>query len=383
MVDDGSTDRTFETMKSLAASHQNIRIVRHDSNLGGGAARNTGVAHSDGEIIFCLDSDDMLAPDFLGRMTRYWMEKKCDGVGISTSIKFRYKNLSDVAYVTAFEDPGETVRIESLLDSSACSLYSTFLITRAAFNYVGGYPTSHAFDTQGMAFRFLCNGMTAYTCPGSVYYHRVDFHESYYLREHRALRSQWNMFKVLSEFLYVFREHIQEMILDHDLFAGDTRGGILDELRVANARQSVFREDFREMARLGRDGVAHMLEGSTSKFDQYWLGTYHLSKGSHRQAMHAFVRALEGGFAHRAIYGQLLETALGVSGNRTAASISVGNLAYYVNDSRRSAGSSEPPLSRYQRLENSLVRSRHLRVLGMMMQGLRLLLRGLARGRGA
>src|SRR5512146_1648427 len=72
MVDDGSDDRTYERMKMLAAQHRRIRLVRHAANVGGGAARNTAVAHSDGDLIFCLDADDMLGPDFLKNLTRFW-----------------------------------------------------------------------------------------------------------------------------------------------------------------------------------------------------------------------------------------------------------------------------------------------------------------------
>ncbi|HSQ74487.1 MAG TPA: glycosyltransferase, partial [Bacteroidota bacterium] len=48
MVDDASTDGTYDRMRALAARHPGIRIVKHHRNRGGGATRNTAVAHSDG-----------------------------------------------------------------------------------------------------------------------------------------------------------------------------------------------------------------------------------------------------------------------------------------------------------------------------------------------
>ena len=208
MVDDGSNDGTYTVMQAMAARYPNIQLVRHETNRGGGAARNTAAENCDGEIIFCLDSDDMLGPGFLENITRCWLEKRCDGVGISKSIKFRKNNLLDVDYTTDFDSPGEVVRFESLLDGSMCSLYSTFLLTRAAFQRIGGYPTQHGFDTQGLAFRFLCNGLTAYTCPDTTYYHRVNYHQSYYLREAGAGRINANWFQIFDEFLYLFRDEI-------------------------------------------------------------------------------------------------------------------------------------------------------------------------------
>ena len=219
MVDDGSTDTTYDVMKQLAAQHSNIRLVRHTSNQGGGAARNTAVEESDGDLIFCLDADDMLGPDLLNKLTRFWLMKRCDAVGVSRSVKFRNSNVEDVAYVTEFAGPGERIRFESLLDGTACSLTSTFLMTCKAFALVGGYPMSHGFDTQGMAFRFLGNGLEAYTCPDTVYYHRVEFNDSYYLREQKAGRINWNWLQVLDEFIYLFNPATQRQILESRLFS--------------------------------------------------------------------------------------------------------------------------------------------------------------------
>lgn len=153
MVDDGSTNSTYEVMARLAAQHPNIRLARHRSNLGGGAARNTAVANSTGDLIFSLDADDMLGDGFLANITQFWMSKRSDAVGMSTSVKFRGSNVDDVAYITRYEGPGKRVRFESFLEGPCCSLSVVFLITRRAFERLGGYPTAHGFDNQGMGFR--------------------------------------------------------------------------------------------------------------------------------------------------------------------------------------------------------------------------------------
>lgn len=64
IVDDGSTDRTPEVIKGLAASHPEIRSVRRD-NGGVTKARNTGLENLPDETAFVtfLDSDDTLAVD--------------------------------------------------------------------------------------------------------------------------------------------------------------------------------------------------------------------------------------------------------------------------------------------------------------------------------
>ncbi len=329
MVDDGSTDGTYAEMGRLAAQYSNIRLLKHASNLGGGAARNTAVAHSSGELIFCLDADDMLGDGFLKNMIGFWQRKRCAGLGMSTSIKFRGSNTKDVAYVSNFERPGKPVRFESFLDGSQCSLSVVFLMTRSTFNRVGGYPTEHGFDTQGMGFRFLCNGLTAYTCPDTVYLHRVEFHPSYYLREQGADRLNWNWLALLEEFLYIFRREIKFRILSSDLFAVPGRAAPPALRTIISGHRNIYAPDYRQLIRLGRDGVARRLRGSGDKYDQYWLGSYFLSKKKYGSAIDRFKRALSLGFDHRILYYRLLEASLRLGGSQLSPSSAMNELISY------------------------------------------------------
>ncbi len=55
VVDDGSSDKTSEIIKSLRA--QGVRLVKHDINMGKGAAIRTGVKKSKGKFIIFSDAD--------------------------------------------------------------------------------------------------------------------------------------------------------------------------------------------------------------------------------------------------------------------------------------------------------------------------------------
>jgi glycosyltransferase involved in cell wall biosynthesis len=63
VVDDASTDNTVAVVKGLNDSR--IRYLCHKTNLGGSAARNTGIMASRGEYVAFQDSDDEWLPDKL------------------------------------------------------------------------------------------------------------------------------------------------------------------------------------------------------------------------------------------------------------------------------------------------------------------------------
>ena len=55
LIDDGSTDGTAQILEEL--SKNGVKVLRHERNLGKGAALRTGFAHAEGDIILTQDAD--------------------------------------------------------------------------------------------------------------------------------------------------------------------------------------------------------------------------------------------------------------------------------------------------------------------------------------
>jgi glycosyltransferase involved in cell wall biosynthesis len=73
VVDDGSEDG--EALAEAVAVFPTARLVRHPENLGMCAGRNSGVAHSQGDLVIILDADDELVVDWpqtLAEILREW-----------------------------------------------------------------------------------------------------------------------------------------------------------------------------------------------------------------------------------------------------------------------------------------------------------------------
>lgn len=65
LLDDCSTDGTWERIQELSQRDPRIRAVQNQRNLGVGATRNLGVSLAQGDWIAFLDSDDLWRPDKL------------------------------------------------------------------------------------------------------------------------------------------------------------------------------------------------------------------------------------------------------------------------------------------------------------------------------
>jgi glycosyltransferase involved in cell wall biosynthesis len=78
VVDDASTDATPAAVEELADPR--IRLIRHERNRGGSAARNTGIRAGSAPYVAFLDSDDEWLPTKLERQLEVF-ERSSDLVG--------------------------------------------------------------------------------------------------------------------------------------------------------------------------------------------------------------------------------------------------------------------------------------------------------------
>lgn len=89
IVDDGSTDSSFEIARNAIDGDLRCRIV-HQENSGVSVTRNKGVALSSGDYICFIDGDDWWAPQFLERMA--WLIGAYPDAGIYGTNYYYVKN---------------------------------------------------------------------------------------------------------------------------------------------------------------------------------------------------------------------------------------------------------------------------------------------------
>jgi GT2 family glycosyltransferase len=75
VVDDGSIDGTAE-----AVAHLPVRLVRHETNLGRGAARATAMKHASWDLVVCCDATSSLGSDFVEKALVYFNQDRVAAV---------------------------------------------------------------------------------------------------------------------------------------------------------------------------------------------------------------------------------------------------------------------------------------------------------------
>lgn len=84
VVDDASTDETAEV-----ALHRGARIIRREKRGGCAAAKNTGVGHAKKEMVAFIDSDVMVAKNWLRELVKPFEEATVGATGGFVKIRFR------------------------------------------------------------------------------------------------------------------------------------------------------------------------------------------------------------------------------------------------------------------------------------------------------
>lgn len=198
-TDDGSTDRTHQVLLSLQSRHSNMKVFQHEKNLGGGPARNTCVRYSQGDLLFCLDSDNLLdQPDDIQQLIDFLDREKVD-VACFEILQFFEGDLK-LTNQWVFSTPTGRFSASDILKTCMHPAASgNYLFTRKSFDAVKGYSDAYVLDTFYFGFEQAYAGFPIAYLPGRRYLHRSS-PDGYYARGARA--------KVLNqEFIQILLNH--------------------------------------------------------------------------------------------------------------------------------------------------------------------------------
>lgn len=167
VVDDGSLDATADVAKGFC--EQGVQVIRQ-TNRGAAHARNTGVAHSTGDILLFTDSDCAPRPDWIERLAAAFDDPEVVGAKGTylTHQKRIVARFVQIEYEDRYDRMGQQPRIDFVDTYSAGYRRQVFLQN-------GGFDVTARFvEDQEFSFRLAEKGYKLVFVPSAQVYHRHD-----------------------------------------------------------------------------------------------------------------------------------------------------------------------------------------------------------------
>lgn len=179
LVDDGSTDSSYEIAAEYALRDNRIKVIRQN-NGGVSSARNKGLNEVSGEYLTFVDADDYIAVNYLESLVRPLQYFECDIVfsgmidfdksGIKNSITLNQRSWR-------FESSEDCVSFfkQELNTSPVAKLYKLSLIREYGLCFDTGLSLGEDFKFNLEYFKYI---KSAYSISYSGYYYRRDVYNS-------------------------------------------------------------------------------------------------------------------------------------------------------------------------------------------------------------
>ncbi len=180
LVDDGSTDDSWERCRRLMASDGRVRAF-HTENRGSGPARDHGVAQAGGRYVYFPDADDLLAPGALKRMLEAIRENSAD------LLVFGYRVLDEDGRVRRektypdFVRDGESIR-QDYADfaglKTKCGIqgapWNKLFDLQVIREHTVSFPPLRRHQDEGFIARYMCHAQKVQFIGDQLYTHYAN-----------------------------------------------------------------------------------------------------------------------------------------------------------------------------------------------------------------
>jgi glycosyltransferase involved in cell wall biosynthesis len=214
ITNDCSTDNTEGVLKELKNKYPEIILHKHILNKGGAAARNTSVERAKHDLLFCLDSDNVLAPSCIMGLRKYLAENNADVASFQHQHYFLEDKLKP-EYIWSL--PQGEVSLQSYLKGeNTPGQHGNYLFTKQSWINAKGYAEgSGALDTWTFGLRQVITGAKMVVLKDTLYYHRLDYANSYWMNDAEA--NLWSVSMKATYALFPFFDSIDEGFLNYML----------------------------------------------------------------------------------------------------------------------------------------------------------------------
>lgn len=136
-VNDGSIDNSLQIVERLAEEYSNIKVISQ-ANGGLSSARNTGMRHSHGRYYMFVDSDDWIATNCLGRITKKLICESPDVLAICAANMLNGHAIRRQSYLNETPITGKEFIKLGIQHNAWLSIWSADFIKRNNFSFFEG-----------------------------------------------------------------------------------------------------------------------------------------------------------------------------------------------------------------------------------------------------
>ena len=166
LVDDGSIDKSFNICNKYNTNFSNVRFL-HQSNQGVASARNLGLQNAHGEYICFVDSDDVIAEDYIAFVLKNIKRYNFD------VLMFNHKNFfTQVPRLTRSENDTYKINKKSAMSSLEDPNWGSYLwnkiIRKDLFNNIE-FPVGRNYEDLAVMYKIF-NRANSFFKSNNVYY---------------------------------------------------------------------------------------------------------------------------------------------------------------------------------------------------------------------
>jgi cellulose synthase/poly-beta-1,6-N-acetylglucosamine synthase-like glycosyltransferase len=171
LVDDGSTDGTWEIMNSYSA-HPQITSIRKE-NGGKHTAVNLALEQAKTPFVGCLDSDSFVDPQALRRIMTYF-ENNSETMAVCPSIiVHKPKGLMQIIQRVEYDWAVFRKKILGILNANYVTPGPFSIYKKEVFEKIGYFRAAHNTEDMEIAFRMQSNHMKIDQCEDAFVYTTV------------------------------------------------------------------------------------------------------------------------------------------------------------------------------------------------------------------
>jgi len=188
VVDDASTDGSWEVLSSCSARDERLVLLRNETNLGYGQSQNRALRHARGRFIALMDQDDVSLPRRLSRQVDFLTTHPETGVvGVRPELVDEAgKPLPTPSFLLSTDNRS----LQQRLLETNCFCGPSVMTRRASLDVAGGYdPDLRSAEDYDLLLR-LAEVTQLANLPDSLYLYRQHARSVSQTRRYEQIRNK-------------------------------------------------------------------------------------------------------------------------------------------------------------------------------------------------